>query len=74
MSALTNVAMTMIAGFPLVVWIGLVTITLLLTTAGYGYGLMKGKIRGSIQNHMAIAAITIVIALVHAVLAISIFV
>jgi hypothetical protein len=74
MSALTGIAMTMIAGFPVVVWMGLTTITLLLSTAGYGYGLMKGKIKGSIKNHMTIAAITITVALVHAVLAISIFI
>lgn len=74
MNALTNIAMTTIAGFPLVVWLGLTAITLLLATAGYGYGLMKGKIRGQIKNHMALAAITITVALVHAVLAVSIFV
>ena len=74
MSALTDIALTMIAGFPVVVWLGLATITLLISTAAYGYGLMKGRIKGSIRNHQAIAAVTIAFALVHAVLALSIFV
>lgn len=66
--------MTMVAGFPVVVWLGLITILLLLSTAIYGYGLMKGKIKGSITNHMRIAGVTIIMALVHAILAISIFI
>ncbi|WP_424357896.1 hypothetical protein [Methanocella sp. MCL-LM] len=74
MSALTDIALTMIAGFPLVVWLGVATITLLLSTAVYGYGLMKGKIRGTITTHMRIAGVTMILALIHAILAVSIFI
>jgi hypothetical protein len=34
---------------------------------------MKNKIKGTIRNHMRIAAVTIVIGIVHAVLALSLF-
>ena len=73
MSALTNIALTEIAGFPLVAWLGLITITLLLSTATYGYLLFKGKIKGSIFFHRNLAITTICVALVHAVLAASLF-
>ncbi|HMK46692.1 MAG TPA: hypothetical protein VK436_08705 [Methanocella sp.] len=74
MSALSGVALTNIAGFPLVVWLGLATITMLLSTATYGYGLFTGKIKGQFSTHLKLAVTTILIALIHATLAISLFI
>ena len=65
-----DVAVTMIGPQPLFAWLGLLTLLSLLATAVYGYMLFKGKAR-SIRNHQAIAGTTIVLALVHMVLALS---
>ncbi len=73
MNALTDIALTNLGGFPLVVWLGLTTIILLISTATYGFLLFKGKIRGSIIFHRNLAATTIIVALVHATLAVSMF-
>lgn len=73
MNALTDIALTSLGGFPLVVWLGLTTIILLISTATYGYLLFKGKIRGSIIFHRNLAFTTITVGLVHATLAVSLF-
>jgi hypothetical protein len=69
-----DIALIDIAGYPLVVYMGIITLLSLLSTAAYGYLLMKNKIKGTIWNHMRIAAVTIVVAIVHAVLALSLFI
>ncbi len=74
MNALSGIALTMIAGFPLVVWLGIATILLLITTGSYGILLFKGKIRGSIRQHMTLGLTTATVALIHAIFAISIFI
>ncbi len=68
--SLRDIAVTMVWFQPLFAWLGLLTLIMLLTTAGYGYALMKGKTR-SIRNHQLLAAATIVIGAVHATLALS---
>jgi hypothetical protein len=65
-----DVAVTMIWFQPLFAWLGLLTLLSLLTTASYGYLLFKGKFR-SFRTHMMLAATTIVLAIVHATLALS---
>ncbi len=74
MEPIRDIALIQIAGYPLVVYMGILTLLSLLSTAAYGYLLMKNKIKGTIWNHMRIATATIVIALVHATLALSLFI
>jgi hypothetical protein len=65
-----DIAVMMIGPQPLFAWLGLLTLLSLLSTATYGYMLFKGKVR-SFKNHMALAGTTIVLGLVHMVLALS---
>lgn len=67
--ALTQVA----AGLPVVAVLGLATFLMLLATAAYGISLLKGWIRGSIFFHRNMGLLTIALAIVHAVLALSTF-
>ena len=64
--SLSQLVGTELLGMPLVAWGGLLTLLLLATTASYGYLLFKGKIRAPVTNHFYLAAITIVVALIHA--------
>ncbi|MGA9139294.1 MAG: hypothetical protein WBZ29_03660 [Methanocella sp.] len=73
MEPIRDIALIQIAGYPLVVYMGILTLLSLLSTASYGYLLLKNKIKGTIWNHMKIATVTIVIALLHATLALSLF-
>lgn len=73
MNALSEFASAGILGLPLFAWAGAVTLIMLIITAAYGYGLMKGKFKGSIRTHQALAAGTIITGLAHAILAISLF-
>ncbi len=68
--SLRDVAITMIWFQPLFAWLGLLTFLSLLTTASYGYMLFKGKVR-SFRTHMMLAATTITLAIVHAILALT---
>lgn len=68
--SIRDIAITMIWALPLFAWLGLLTFLSLITTASYGYMLFKGKVR-SFKTHMALAATTILLALVHATLALS---
>jgi hypothetical protein len=74
MEPIRDIALIEIFGYPLVVYMGILTLLSLLSTAAYGYLLMKNKIKGTIWNHMRIATVTIVIAIVHATLALSLFI
>jgi len=50
---------------------GLLTFLLIITTASYGYALIKGKVR-SIPTHKMLAALTLTSAFVHMALVASI--
>ena len=66
-----DIAVIQIGPQPLFAWLGLLTFLLLLTTASYGYALIKGKVR-SIPTHKTLAALTLVSAAIHMTLALSI--
>ncbi len=68
--SLRDVAVTMIWFQPLFAWLGLLTFLSLITTASYGYLLFKGKVR-SFKTHMTLAATTITLGIIHAVLALT---
>lgn len=65
-----DIATTYIWFQPLFAWLGLLTLISLLTTASYGYMLVKGKVR-KVKIHLMLASTTIVIALVHGYLALT---
>jgi hypothetical protein len=72
--SIRDFALTPVIGnFPVVAIWGLITITMLLITGTYGISLLKGWIRGSIFFHRNLGLVTFAIALIHAVLAVSIF-
>lgn len=64
---LNNISYYMILGKPLVFYLGLLTLTLLLTTATLGALVVKGKMQ--FKYHKALAITTICIALAHGALA-----
>ncbi len=68
--SMRDVALTMVWFLPLFAWLGLLTFLSLLATAGYGYMLFRGKVR-SFKTHMGLAATTITLAAIHAILALT---
>jgi hypothetical protein len=70
---LKEIALSQIFGLPLVVYGGIMTITLLIITALLGFLISKGKFH-NLKMHVWLARITIVFALGHATLALSIFI
>ena len=69
-TAIRNIAVTHIIFQPLFAWLGLLTILSLITTASYGYLLIKGKVK-SIPTHKRLAATTLTLAIIHGILALS---
>jgi hypothetical protein len=72
--SIREIALTPVIGnIPVVAVLGLITITMLLITGTYGISLLKGWIRGSIFFHRNLGIVTFTLALIHAILAVSIF-
>lgn len=70
-----NFALTPVIGnLPVVAIVGIITILMLFITGAYGISLLKGWIRGSIFLHRNLGMTTATIALIHAILALSIFI
>lgn len=69
--SLRDVATISLGPQSLFVWMGLLTFLLIITTASYGYALIKGKVR-SIPTHKMLAALTLTSAFVHMALVASI--
>jgi hypothetical protein len=69
-TALRSIAVTNVIFQPLFAWLGLLTFLSLITTASYGYLLIKGKVR-SIPTHKRLAASTLTLGIIHAILALS---
>ena len=68
---LNNISYYMIFGRPLIVYVGLLTLACLLTTATLGALVLKGKIQ--FKYHKAMAITTICIALSHGTLAFLVY-
>lgn len=62
---LNNITYYLIFGKPLIMYLGIVTLLSLMVTAYIGYSNFKGKSKIPFAWHPRIAAITILIALVH---------
>jgi hypothetical protein len=72
--SIRNFSLTpVIDNFPVVAIIGIITITMLFINGAYDISLLKGWTRGSIFFHRNPGMTTATIALIHAVLALSIF-
>jgi hypothetical protein len=72
--SIREIALTPVIGtLPVVVIGGIITLLMLLATAAYGISLLKGWIKGSIFYHRNMGLLTVAIAIVHATLALSIF-
>jgi hypothetical protein len=72
--SIRDFALTPVIGnLPVVAIVGIITILMLLATGTYGISLLKGWIKGSIFFHRNMGMITAIIALIHATLALSIF-
>ena len=65
-----DIAITNVISQPLFAWLGLITFLSLVATATIGYSMIKGWTR-NIKLHKYVAATTLLIGLVHAVLALS---
>jgi len=67
---LANLTYYPIFGKPLIMYLGIITLLLFLTTASIGYGIFKGKLKISIAWHFRLAKTAIAFALIHATLGI----
>ncbi len=65
---LQSVAYYQIAGLPVVVVLGIISIILLLITAFLGYASIKGIMGVKFKTHMRFAVITIIFAVAHGLL------
>ena len=69
---LQRIAIYQIFGLPFIVYDGFFTLLLLLSTATVGY-LIRHGIRIPFKVHPTLAALTVVSAIIHAVIALSIY-
>jgi len=60
-------------GLPLIAWGGIVTLLSLLTTATFGYTMYKGLNPLPIKWHFRLALLTIILALIHGLVALLAF-
>jgi len=68
---LKNIAYFLILGKPLVLYLGIITLILLLLTATMGFLVMKGK--ANFKHHLLLAKITIALALIHGILGLALY-
>jgi len=66
---LNKIAYFLILDKPLILYLGIVTLVLLFTTAAMGFLVMKGKAK--FKHHLLLARITVILALIHATLGLS---
>jgi hypothetical protein len=69
-----HIAYYQIAGYPLIMWLGVVLLLLLLATAAIGAMNRRGMRRIPIRWHFILAWLSLLLALVHGVLGIAIFI
>ena len=69
---LTNISLYQIFGFPLIMYGGLLTLIMILSVATLGYLIHSGK-STNIKLHIWLARITVVLALIHGVLGVLLF-
>jgi hypothetical protein len=68
-----KIALTTFLGLPLVFYGGVLTLILILLTARLGYRHFKGISKTPFKWHPTLAVITILVAIIHGVLGLSIF-
>lgn len=67
-----KIALTILWGLPVQTWLGVLTLILLISTATAGFLYYKRIIVFPFKVHPMLAAITIVVAIIHAILGFSI--
>jgi hypothetical protein len=70
---LIKIAFLHFAGLPLVAWMGIITLTFFLITAIWGWLALKNPQKFPFKVHPILAKISIILALLHGLLALSIF-
>jgi hypothetical protein len=65
MQYFATLAYQQVLGLPLVIWGGLLTISLLILTALIGFLIMRGIVRIQMRVHVALAIATVIVALMH---------
>lgn len=68
-----NIALTLVFGQPLVMYGGIATLLLMLTTATVGYMNLHGKTVIPFKWHPRLALATIIVALIHGLFGLSLF-
>jgi len=71
MNMLTSIAYFLILDKPLILYLGIITLILLLFAAAMGFLVMKGKAK--FKYHLLLARITIALALVHGILGLALY-
>jgi hypothetical protein len=71
----TNITYYLIFGYPLIMYLGILTLLSLLCTATIGYLIFSGKAKPpiTINTHRAFAYTTIALALIHGVLGLLVY-
>ncbi len=64
----------MIFGIPFIIYLGIITILMFITTATLAVLKRKGKIKYSIQWHYRLAYLSILLGVIHSILGISIYI
>lgn len=68
---IADLAYKTLFGFPLIGYLGIITFLFMITTATIGYYVLKGKLK--FVNHKIFAITTIILATIHALLGILIY-
>lgn len=71
---LRDIATISVLNYPLVLWLGLTTITVLFVTAYIGMSIMAGQRKFKLSVHVLLAKILIVLAIIHGGLALSMYI
>lgn len=74
MTVIQNLAYQMYGGLPLAGWLGIITYISLICTASVMVLTRKGIFRFSIKTHKNFARLTIILATIHLILAISVYI
>jgi hypothetical protein len=67
-----QIAIYKILGLSVLVWLGIITYVLLISSAIIGYLFRKGKMKSGLKVHIMISSLTVLFATIHAALAILI--
>ena len=70
---LSQIALTKIAGLPMVAYGGMITLLLIIITGYIGHSLMKGEQKFSLKVHQNLFWVTLIVGILHGIVGLSIF-